>query len=113
MTAMLPATTELVLATRATRRLGSPHRCTVHRWILRGLKGASGEVVKLRAWRFGSRWMTTQEAVDEFVQAITTPGEPAAPPRTVAERQRANEETLRELHALGMKSGRDVVPHGA
>lgn len=46
--------------------------------------------------------MTTQEAVEDFARAIMSPSEPNMPPRTAMAQRRASEESLAELHAMGM-----------
>jgi Protein of unknown function (DUF1580) len=92
----------LPIAKAAGPRFGYPHKATVIRWIIRGVKTPDGRRVRLRAWRFGSRWMTTAEAVEEFSQVVLVPSEPAAPPRTMSARQRASEQAEAELRAMGM-----------
>jgi hypothetical protein len=44
---------------------------TVWRWIRRGAKSTSGEVIRLEAVRLGFRWLTSAEAVGRFVADLT------------------------------------------
>jgi hypothetical protein len=92
----------LPISKAAGPRLGYPHKATIIRWITRGVRAQDGRRVRLRAWRFGSRWMTTIEAVEEFAQAVLVPSEPDAPPRSVTARRRASELAEAELRAMGM-----------
>jgi len=43
------------------------HLCTVVRWKDRGLRG-----VKLEAVRLGGRWVTSREALERFVERLTS-----------------------------------------
>jgi hypothetical protein len=68
---------------------------TVFRWIVRGAKTPSGEVVRLEAAKIGVFWRTSLEAVARFSAKLTaaslpTDDPPAAPPAsTPAQRSRA------------------------
>lgn len=53
----------LLPGARGAKRL---HRQTIARWIEKGVKGKSGERVKLEAKRVGHRWLTTAAAVEVF-----------------------------------------------
>jgi hypothetical protein len=44
---------------------------TVNRWILVGVRRPDGSRFKLRADRVGSRWVTTEKWVREFLDAHT------------------------------------------
>jgi hypothetical protein len=57
------------LARRLPRRRGGrpTHVCTIHRWRQRGLSG-----IRLAAVRCGAIWVTTWEAYQRFVDALTT-----------------------------------------
>jgi hypothetical protein len=57
------------LARRLPRRRGGrpTHVSTIHRWRQRGVSG-----VRLSAVRCGSIWLTTWEAYQRFVDAITS-----------------------------------------
>lgn len=41
------------------------------RWIVTGFKTRSGQVVRLEAVRVGSRWATSAEALQRFLEAMT------------------------------------------
>jgi hypothetical protein len=59
-----------------------------------------GSRVRLRGVRAGSRWLTTDPWVDEFVAALTaahTDSEPVPTPRSPVQRRRAAEAAGREL----------------
>jgi hypothetical protein len=84
------------------RRLGNPHKSTIVRWILRGVRGPDGRRVKLRAWRFGARWMTTPAAAEEFVRESVTAADSSLAPRTMTARRQASEDAEAALRAMGM-----------
>lgn len=44
---------------------------TVWRWIRKGVRTASGTVVRLEAVRVGARWLTSREAVARFIAQLT------------------------------------------
>jgi hypothetical protein len=70
------------------------HLSTLLRWILRGARSPSGELVRLEAARLGSRWVTSREALQRFAERLTPrlSDEPVSPsPRTARQRQRASE----------------------
>ena len=74
--------------------------------ILTGVRGLSGRRVKLEALRVGSRWLTTEAALQRFSDALggtdaAAPPNPPAPPRSPAARQTASERAAAELEALG------------
>jgi hypothetical protein len=80
-----------------------PALSTILRWILIGCKGPSGETVKLRAGRCGGKWFTSEQALREFVEALTprSVGKPAPSPRTVTAGRRAAEQADKAMEALG------------
>ena len=47
------------------------HPSTTWRWIRKGLEGIDGKRIKLKVTYVGNRPCVTQEAVDEFFQAVT------------------------------------------
>ena len=76
---MIDLNTEtLVTFTQLARRLphrrnGRPtHVSTIHRWRLNGLKG-----VRLAAAKHGAIWVTSIEAYQRFVAALTLAASPA------------------------------------
>ena len=86
------------------RNGAKPGLSTLLRWILVGCKGPDGEKVKLRAGRCGGKWFTSQEALREFIEALTpcVEGVEALPPRTLKQRRRASERAARELERMGI-----------
>jgi hypothetical protein len=94
----------------AARRLpplrgGKPvHGGTLSRWIQKGIRRPDGERVCLEAVRCGGAWMTSVEALERFLMALSTvPGSAAAPlPRTPSQRKRAAERAGRELDKVGI-----------
>jgi hypothetical protein len=53
-------------------RNGRPVRvATLTRWITDGVHGRDGDRIKLRAKRLPGRWVVTDEAVAEFIEALT------------------------------------------
>ena len=49
----------------------STSRVTVGRWITRGNRTADGSRVKLEGVRVGSSWMTSREAVNRYLEALS------------------------------------------
>ena len=47
------------------------HPSVLTRWILAGVKTRDGRSVHLRAARCGGRWITSREAIQEFLDAQT------------------------------------------
>ena len=76
----------------------------VLRWVLKGVKSPSGELVRLEAIRLGGRWLTSREAVQRFAERLTPnlSSEPAPTPRTPSQRRRADETAARELEHMGI-----------
>jgi hypothetical protein len=68
------------------------------RWILDGVRGPTGERVRLEAVRLGGRWITSREAVNRLAERLTPPldGE-ATRTRPPAKRQKASELAGRDL----------------
>jgi hypothetical protein len=114
MTAPLDLTTEAVLSLSQAARLLPPgrgsahvHAATLTRWILQGCRAPGGRRVCLRAARVGSRWVTSREALNEFLAALTPrhgagPLTPDPAPRTPAQRRRASTRAEAELARLGL-----------
>jgi hypothetical protein len=76
------------------------HVATIHRWIQHGVRG-----VKLEAARLGGRWVTSDEALQRFAEALTTTlptGAPPPPRTTSATRRRAADQAERELNRIGI-----------
>jgi hypothetical protein len=75
-----PAGEEVVTLTELARRLprrraNKPtHVATLHRWRLRGLNG-----VRLAAVKYGGIWVTTVQAYQRFVDALTRATAPEVP----------------------------------
>jgi hypothetical protein len=73
------------------------------RWILRGARSPSGEVVRLGAIRLGGRWLTSKQALQRFAEALTPQlNDTDMRPRTPTARQRAIDRAGRELEKLGV-----------
>jgi hypothetical protein len=96
---------------QAIRRLGTGrggrpiHVATATRWATEGVRLADGSRLRLKALRLPGRWVTTDEWVDEFTEALTADriGQSApAPPRPSAEWQRRQDRTEAELVAKGL-----------
>jgi Protein of unknown function (DUF1580) len=77
------------------------NHATLWRWCDRGCKTASGETVKLEHVRFGSRIVSTFDALERFLAAITERPEDATTVRTTGQRDRAAAKADRELAAAG------------
>jgi hypothetical protein len=80
---------------------------TVTRWILRGCPSLSGERVKLKASRVGSRWMVDPADLEAFFDALgsSRSGEDAPKPgadvRSSRERRLASTRAAKELERRG------------
>jgi len=86
------------------RRGKKTHISTMLRWITRGAKAPSGELVRLEAIRLGNRWHTSHLALQRFAVALTPrPVEScSSEPRTLRQRQRATERAALELTSEGI-----------
>ncbi len=76
---------------------------TVYRWAYKGVQTPGG-LVRLESLRVGSRVLTTKQAVERFVAALSAHAEPTAAPavRTPSARQKAADvagETLKKMGA--------------
>jgi hypothetical protein len=73
------------------------------RWILRGARSPSGELVRLEAVRLGKRWVTSTEAMQRFVEALTPRLAGTAPTlRPPAMRLRASARAAQQLEQVGI-----------
>jgi hypothetical protein len=71
--------------------------------MFRGVRLASGAVVRLEAIRMGGRWLTSREALQRFANAQTQLQDVLPElPRSPAHRQRANQRAAAELDGLGL-----------
>lgn len=71
-----------------------PHVSTLHRWRTKGTRG-----VKLRTWLRGGVFVTTAEAVEQFLRQLNAGAdEPGDSPSDTARRSR---EAARALEAIG------------
>ena len=82
------------------------HLSTILRWIQKGAKSPTGEVVRLEAVRLGSKWITSREALARFTQRLTPSLSTTAPaqaaPRSPSARSRASERAAQRLEAAGI-----------
>ena len=71
---------------------------------MRGAGAPDGNLVKLEAVRIGGRWLTSREALQRFVAALTPRVDAAAPapPRTKEARTRSSERAATELKRMGV-----------
>ncbi len=80
-----------IKATPFARQIGMASACVVHRWILKGVTGATGERVKLEAIRCDPSWVTTMGAYARFLAKLPATKAESAPevaevPRATVER---------------------------
>ena len=67
---------DLLTTSQAARRFpsdcvgGHVHPATIHRWIMAGISGPGGRRIHLEAVRVGSRWLTSREAIQRFVEQL-------------------------------------------
>jgi hypothetical protein len=95
--------------TRAARRIQPTRQdkpttmsCLL-RWILTGVRGPSGERIRLEAARLAGKWITTPGAIRRFVEAQTpldAEGVPAQ--RSPSRRQQASKRAAHELEKAGI-----------
>ena len=76
----------------------------VLRWVLDGLRGPSGDLVRLEALRLGGRWITSKEAIQRFAEKLTPSLGSVKPeaPRTPTQRSRAAEQAAKRLERHGI-----------
>jgi hypothetical protein len=76
---------------------------TVWRWVLKGCQGPDGQRVRLEAVRLGGKWLTTDQAVQDFSDRLTPQfdDQPAAP-RTPGKRERASRRAGAALERMGV-----------
>ncbi len=93
-----------VTLVEAARLVGvGVHPTTVTRWCRKGVRLATGAVVRLEYLRAGAKFITTKQALARFLAAQTEIPEAAGPVvRSPAERRRAAVDAGRELEALGI-----------
>jgi hypothetical protein len=78
-----------------------PSPSTITRWILSGVRGVSGETIKLRAMRAGFRWLLRESDIQTFFHALAVlPTDPPAT-RTPTTRANASDTAAAKLQALG------------
>lgn len=82
----------------------SVNPATVWRWIRKGLLAGDGRRVRLAAAKLGGRWVTSREALQRFLEALTPDfGQQAGPrPRTPGQRKRAYERAVEALDKAGI-----------
>jgi hypothetical protein len=80
------------------------HVSTVVRWITKGALAPDGQRVRLQAARIGGRWITSVEALERFIHALTPAAKSADTPRQPTSRQQASRQQAvdRQLDALGI-----------
>ena len=79
---------------------------TVFRWVTRGTRTTTGQIVKLEAVRVGGRWLTSRGAVARFVAALTEAADSTSAPtppvsRNPAAHRRANDRAVAKLKSMG------------
>lgn len=86
----------------AHRGTGTLNPSTLHRWGLKGARGADGQLVRLAMIRIGGRWLTTRGAVARFAAALTSASAVVvASPRSPAARTHASDRAEAELKRMG------------
>jgi hypothetical protein len=101
-----PDEKRMSLAQAATRFPGCKgadriHPASLTRWITRGVRSVTGEVVRLEAERVGCRWMVSVEAIARFTAALAGSDGNEPEIRSPAARQKAADAAERELIARG------------
>src|SRR5262249_31309444 len=101
---MVDLRTEEILSLQQAAEHAQVSSPTVWRWALKGLPGADGQRVRLRAARLGGRWITSIEALQEFCES-TTPklgDDVITPLRTPDKRMRASQRAAKQLEKVGI-----------
>lgn len=75
---------------------------TLARWASTGTKGPDGQRRRLQAWRLGGRWVTSREAIERFMLALTPGSDDDTPEPTPRARRRDREHAARVLDAAGI-----------
>ena len=83
--------------TRGAKHL---HPATITRWILQGVTGMDGTVIRLRAHRLGGKWLITEADLQEFMPALGSQSN-APEIRTPAVRTRASNSAADQLERMG------------
>jgi hypothetical protein len=94
---------EAVSSNRPGKKL---HNATAIRWHLQGVSDGKGGRICLWAQRGPGCWLTTAQAVREFLGAVAaarSKSTTAAPLRSATQRQRAIRQAGRALDAAGVK----------
>ncbi len=77
---------------------------TVCRWILSGAVARSGERLRLRATRAGSRWLVDPTDLEAFFAALSADpfasDAPATTPRSPAQRRKASDTAAKKLDQI-------------
>jgi hypothetical protein len=97
------------IAKRIPGRGGRPTNfATIWRWIMKGATAPDGTRVRLRAARIGAKWVTSVEAVQEFLQALTPRFEdkPLQLARSASKRQAASGRARKRLVKAGVYQAR-------
>lgn len=80
-----------------------PTFSTVWRYVLEGAKLPNGERVKLEAVRFGGKWVSSKQAAQRFVEALSSAAADVPSPfRGRPARNRAAEQAAAELSERGI-----------
>ena len=87
-----------------SNRLSKPaHSSCVWRWINKGVRLPSGEVVRLEGTPVAGRWLTSGPALERFLARQAPQELETRPtPRTPGQRRRASEQAARELDRAGI-----------
>ena len=89
---------QLIPSNRAGKRINFS---TVWRWALKGIIAQNGDRVKLEFVKCGGRLLTSKQALERFVAALTTSSrQPEI--RTPTARNRANEVAQKKLAKYGI-----------
>jgi hypothetical protein len=76
---------------------------TLFRWANKGIRGPSGERVRLETLKAGGFLITSREAIDRFFTALSArPGNVKVEVRTPSARQRASELAVKKLEEMGI-----------
>jgi hypothetical protein len=101
---MIDLGTEEILTLAQGAKFAHTSFCSIWRWVMKGLPDSDGQRVRLRAGKLGGHWITSKEAIQEFMELITPKfGDSSSTPRSPSARRRASEKAAKALELMGVK----------
>jgi len=92
---MIELATETIMTLEEAAKRVLVNQATVFRWVTQGSKGS-----KLEAFRVGTRWRTSMEALQRFSDALTPANEPTSAPQSRLQTSRERQRYLERVSEL-------------